>query len=123
MPRVLFRDALAQRLRLGAQRGQVVVLSRCGGRVAPERAGLEGAEDLLGRQRRMIGPRLLDLALEEGVAAARMATSEEDAGASFLEDLGRAVGPLRGVGLAVGSAVAVERDASVHPVDRGDMDE
>ena len=108
---------------LGAKGFEFFVLRRDGRHFPAERACFEGVGDLGGGQGEAVEAGLFEFAPEEGVAAAGVATSEEQARLAGRE--GVQAGLLVGgsVGGAVGLAVAVERDTSVGLIDDCQMDE
>ena len=108
---------------LGAEGVEFLVLCRDRREFAAERARLEGVGDLRGGEGEAVEAGLFELTSQEGVTAAGVATSEEQAclaGREGLQD-GLVVGG--SVAGAVGLAVAVEFDATVGLIHDREVDE
>ena len=117
------RDLGAQFRGLGAQGVELFTLGGDWREFAAERAGAEGVGDLSGGQREAIETGFFQFAAQEGVAAAGVASTKEQARLFLSEGMQGCLLVGGGVAGTVRLAVAEEGDASVGLIDDGEVDE
>ena len=117
------RDLGAQLIGLGAQGVELFALGGNRREFTTECTGAEGVGDLGGGQRKAIQTGFLEFALKEGIAAAGVASAEEQARLGLSEGMQGCLLVGGGVAGAIGLAVTEECDASVGLIDDGEVDE